>query len=453
MQTLPIITKRTQIDVQGINGQPIFSYYQQLLGLLKKEGQHEGLLHLFAEPVTNVLRGEVSWVTKLDGPVRHFDTLSADEKLDVAKALTQACSSVRRIADKVAAGTGASAAYGSQALCAMLSTPDALASLFMVGDQLVLTQWGCIPYGAKASDHNIDTRFAEVFKPAAKVIASQKAAEVATQRDARTPARSFGFVAIAQWLTLAALCLLLFAGLFYKQWFTILDPGPSVLVEEGLRTRIAELWGKVEKKSAMCFPPAPIQPPVVATPPVVTPPPVAIPEPPVITTPPVAIQEPPATVTSGEIDRRLKENAVVQGKFVNVTLAWKNQADLDLIVVEPGGVVISMYDKDVVKSPSGGSLDIDANACQKMSGCPSRPDPVENISWNVKPPAGRYDVYVALFSANVARAQRENIPYTVVVTIDGKKTSYEGLINTTDMVCGDRCRSKDKIKVASFVIP
>lgn len=441
MQTLPIITKRTQIDVQGINGQPIFSYYQQLLGLLKKEGQQEGLIHLFAEPVINVLRGEVSWVTKLDGPVRPFDALSPDEKLSVAKTLTQACVTVRRLADKVETGAGSSAAYGSQALRAMLSTPDALASLFMVGDQLVLTQWGCIPYGTKAGDHNIDTRFAEVFKPAAKVIASQKAAEVAAQ----TPARTFGFTAIAQWLTLAALCLLLFAGLFYKQWRTVLDPGPSVQVEEGLRTRIAELWGKVEKKSAICFPPALVQPPVVTTPLVVTPPPVVI--------PPVAVQEPPATVTSGEIDRRLKENAVAQGKFVNVTLAWENQADLDLIVVEPGGVAISMYNNNVRKSPSGGSLDIDANACQKMAGCASRPDPVENISWNIKPPAGRYDVYVALFSANVERNQRENIPYTVVVTIDGKKTSYEGLINTTDMVCGDRCRTKDKIKVASFVVP
>lgn len=439
MQTLPIITKRTQIDVQGINGQPIFSYYQQLLGLLKKEGQHEGLIHLFAEPVTNAMRGEVSWVTKLDGPVRPFDSLSADDKLGAAKTLTQACAMVRRVADKVETGTGSSAAYGSQALRAMLSTPDALASLYMVGDQLVLTQWGCMPYGAKASDHNIDTRFAEVFKPAAKVIASQKAAEVAARTPAQTPARTFGFLAITQWLTLAALCLLLFAGLFYKQWLTVLDPGPSEQVEEGLRTRIAELWGKVEKKSDVCFPPAPIQPPVVIAPPVVT--------------PSVTIQEPPATVTSGEIDRRLQENSVAQGKFVNVTLAWKNQADLDLIVVEPGGVAISMYDNNVRKSPSGGSLDIDANACQKMSGCSSRPDPVENVSWNVKPPAGRYDVYVALFSANVPRDQRENIPYTVVVTIDGKKTSYEGLINTTDMVCSDRCRSKDKIKVASFVIP
>jgi hypothetical protein len=241
------------------------------------------------------------------------------------------------------------------------------------------------------------------------------------------------------------LFLLLLAGLFYKQWLTVLDPGPSVQVEEGLRTRIAELWGQVDKKSAACFPPAPIRPPVVTTPPVITTPP--------IVTPPATTQEPPATVSSGEIDRRLKENAVAQGKFVNVTLAWKNQADLDLIVVEPGGVAISMYDNNVRKSPSGGSLDIDANACQKMSGCASRPDPVENISWNVKPPAGRYDVYVALFSANVAKDARGNVPFTVVVTIEGKQTNYEGVIQAADMVCADRCRSKDRVKVASFVIP
>jgi len=424
MQTLPIITKRTQIDVQGINGQPIFTYYQQLLSLLKKEGQHEEWAHLFAEPVTNVMRGEVSWVTKLDGPVRPFDTLSADEKLKVAKTLTQACGIVRRVADKVETGAGSSAAYGAQALRAMLSTPDVLASIFMVGDQLVLTQWGCLPYGAQAHDHHVDARFAQVFKPAAKVIASQKVAQAAAHSSPTT----LGLVGVAQWLTLAALSLLLLAGLFYKQWLTVLDPGPSVQVEEGLRTQIADLWGKVEKKSAACVSAMPTQAPVT-------------------------IQETPATVTSVEIDRRLKENSVAQGKFVNVTLAWKNQADLDLIVVEPGGRAISIYEDHVRKSSSGGSLDIDANACQKMSGCQSRPEPVENISWNVKPPAGRYDVYVALFSANVGSDQRENIPYTVVVTIDGKKTGYEGTINATDMVCGDRCRSKDKVKVASFVIP
>jgi hypothetical protein len=121
--------------------------------------------------------------------------------------------------------------------------------------------------------------------------------------------------------------------------------------------------------------------------------------------------------------------------------------------VEPNGGAISMYNDDVRQSPSGGSLDIDANACQKMSGCASRPEPVENISWNKKPPSGRYDVYVNLFSANATLANREDIPYTVVVTVDGKKTSYEGLIKTTDMVCGERCRSKVRQKVVSFNIP
>lgn len=433
MQTLPIITKRTQIDVQGINGQPIFSYYQQLLALIKKDGVDSGLIHLFAEPVTNVLRGEVSWVTKLEGSVRSFDVLSTEEKLTVAKTLSQSCDAVRRIADKVSTSAGPSAAYGAQALRAMLSTPDALASLYMVGDQLVIAQWGCIPFGQQASHHSIDARFAQSYTPAAKVIAAQQAAQV----PALTPSRRFDFVPLAQWMTLAALTVLLLAGLFYKQWSTVVDPGPSVQVEESLRKHIDQLWILVEKKAAACFPPAAPRPLVLEPSP----------------RPPLTTQVPSATVSTLEVDRRLKESEVAQGKYVNVTLAWKNQADLDLIVVEPNAGVISMYDDDMRKSPSGGSLDIDANACQKMFGCPSRPDPVENISWNKKPPSGRYDVYVALFSANVPLAQREDIPYTVVVTVDGKKTSYEGLIKTTDMVCGERCRSKVRQKVVSFNVP
>ena len=439
MQTLPILTKRTQVDVQGINGQPIFSYYQQLLGLLKKNSSGEDLSLIFAEPVTNVLRGEVSWVTKLEGPVRPFETWTADEKLQVAKTLSQLCAGVRQIADKVATGTGASASYGAQALRAMLSTPDPIASLFLVGDQLVIAQWGCLPFGVSASYQDIDTQFARSFKPATKVMADHQKALAATQSASST----FGLTGVLQWLVLGLLTLALILGLFYKQWLTIIDPGPNIQVEESLRTRIADLWVKVEEKSAVCFPPAPIQPPVSPT--------SAAPHSPATLLP--NVQEPPATVSTVEIDRRLKESAVTQGESVNVTLAWKNQADLDLIVVEPSGVSISMYDNDVRKSPSGGRLDIDANACQKMSGCPARPEPVENISWNKKPPSGQYDVYVALFSANVPIQQREDIPYTVVVTIDGKKTSYEGVIKVNDTVCGERCRSKVRAKVTSFVIP
>ena len=165
------------------------------------------------------------------------------------------------------------------------------------------------------------------------------------------------------------------------------------------------------------------------------------------------VPQPPATVSSAEVDRRLENNAVEQGKFVNVALAWADKADLDLLVVEPNGVTISMYDDHVRKSASGGSLDIDANACQGMSGCPYREDPIENISWNTKPPKGRYEVQVQLFSANELVQNRKTIPYTVIVTIDGKKTSYEGEVKVSDMVCQpDRCRSKVRQKIATFTI-
>ena len=84
MQTLPIITKRTLIDVKGINGQPIFSYYQQLVSLLQRDPSDRNLAVFFAEPVVNAMRGEVAWVTKLEGPIRSFQDLTPDEKLQVS---------------------------------------------------------------------------------------------------------------------------------------------------------------------------------------------------------------------------------------------------------------------------------------------------------------------------------------------------------------------------------
>jgi hypothetical protein len=432
MQTLPLITQRTRTDVIGINGQPIFSYHQQLLSLLKKEGGDQSLALSFAEPVTNVLRGEISWVTKLEGPVRAFDVLTPEQKLEVVKRISQLSQQVRSVADKVAAGAGASSAYGAQALRGMLSTPDALGSTFMVGDQVVLAQWGCVPYGEKLGNFDVDRSFAQAFKPAEKLIAAEQ--------KALAPASAIGFATVFRWLVLAGLALLLLLGIFHRQWLSVIDPGPSIAAEEAARARVAELWSKVDEKALMCFPPA-----------------VVAPEPAnVVPTPIPGVVEPPGTpttVSSSEIERRLEENSVAQGKYVNVALAWKSQADLDLIVTEPSGVSISMYNNNVRKSPSGGSLDIDANACTKMSGCPVRAEPIENISWNQKPPSGQYQVSVALFSANTPVDQRVDIPFTILITVDGKKTTHEGVIKVSDMVCGDRCRSKVRMKVASFNIP
>ncbi|MFZ4711686.1 MAG: hypothetical protein ACOYMH_17790 [Zwartia sp.] len=433
MQTLPIITKRTLIDVKGINGQPIFSYYQQLVSLLQRDPSDRSLAVFFAEPVVNAIRGEVAWVTKLEGPIRSFQDLTPDEKLQVSSLINQKCLRVRAIAEKTGASATTSSAYGAQALLAMLSTPDALASIFMVGEQLVVAQWGCMPYGEKTGAFDLDSQFSKAFAPGAKVIAFENAALASS-------ASLVGSNNWWRWLVLALLTLLLVVGLFHKQWLAVIAPGPSLEVENGLRARIAQLWDKIGDKAGACFPP------VARTIPAPMPAPAPAPV-------PLRAPEPLATVSTTEIDKRLEQNAVAQGKFVNISLAWADRADLDLLVIEPSGVKISTYDDGTRKSPSGGSLDIDANICEAMSGCPYKDEPIENISWNQKPPSGRYEVRVALFSANELMQNRRPIPFTVVVTLDGKKTSYEGVVNVSDMVCSaERCRTKTQFNVTSFTI-
>jgi hypothetical protein len=439
MQTLPLITKRTLIDVKGINGQPIFSYYQQLVSLLQRDPSDRGLPVFFAEPVVNAIRGEVAWVTKLEGPIRSFHELTPDEKLQVSSQINKKCLQVRAIAEKVGASASSSSAYGAQALLAMLATPDALASIFMVGEQLVIAQWGCVPFGDKSGVFDLDAQFSKAFAPGAKVIASENAALASA-------AVATGSGNWWRWLVLALLTVLLVMGLFHKQWLAVISPGPTLEVENGLRTRIAQLWDKIGDKAGACFPPIARVTPAPA--PTLTPAPIPAPTP-----APFSAPAPPATVSSDEIDRRLERSAVTQGKFVNISLAWTDRADLDLLVIEPSGVKISTYDDGVRQSPSGGSLDIDANVCEAMSGCPYRDEPIENISWNQKPPSGRYEVRVALFSANELIQNRRPIPFTVVVSLDGKKSSYEGVINVNDMVCRpDRCRTKTPFSVTSFTI-
>lgn len=445
MQTLPLITKRTLIDVKGINGQPIFSYYQQLVSLLQRDPSDRGLPVFFAEPVVNAIRGEVAWVTKLEGPIRSFHELTPDEKLQVSSQINKKCLQVRAIAEKVGASASSSSAYGAQALLAMLATPDALASIFMVGEQLVIAQWGCVPFGDKSGVFDLDAQFSKAFAPGAKVIASENAALASA-------AVATGSGNWWRWLVLALLTVLLVMGLFHKQWLAVISPGPTLEVENGLRTRIAQLWDKIGDKAGACFPPIARVTPAPA--PTLTPAPIPAPTPAPAPAPaPFSAPAPPATVSSDEIDRRLERSAVTQGKFVNISLAWTDRADLDLLVIEPSGVKISTYDDGVRQSPSGGSLDIDANVCEAMSGCPYRDEPIENISWNQKPPSGRYEVRVALFSANELIQNRRPIPFTVVVSLDGKKSSYEGVINVNDMVCRpDRCRTKTPFSVTSFTI-
>jgi len=69
-------------------------------------------------------------------------------------------------------------------------------------------------------------------------------------------------------------------------------------------------------------------------------------------------------------------------------LTWWSHNDLDLYVMEPSGFVISYSNRN---SPTGGQLDIDANAaCSDTTD-----DPIENVFWPVgQAPEGTYTVWI-----------------------------------------------------------
>jgi len=163
MQTLPILTERDSVDVETINSQPIFSYYNRLVTLLERDTFDGGLSSFFAAPVIHLRLNGMSWATQHSGSVRSFNELNAAEKVAAAAQLKEKCRRVRAIANKVGASATTAAMYGEQALLGMLSTPNALGSIFMVGERVVVAQWGCKPLGDTEDALDLDVQLSKIF--------------------------------------------------------------------------------------------------------------------------------------------------------------------------------------------------------------------------------------------------------------------------------------------------
>jgi hypothetical protein len=75
---------------------------------------------------------------------------------------------------------------------------------------------------------------------------------------------------------------------------------------------------------------------------------------------------------------------------VQFTLRWDSTSDLDIAVTDPTGFLINFLN---TVSPSGGELDVDANAS-----CREENPPVENVFWPPgAAPAGTYTIEVKLY--------------------------------------------------------
>ncbi len=109
---------------------------------------------------------------------------------------------------------------------------------------------------------------------------------------------------------------------------------------------------------------------------------------------------------------------------IQVTLRWTTTDDLDLAVVDPFGSVVAYYSPSV---PSGGQLDVDANA-----GCFSSVtgSPIENIFWPPsQAPEGNYEVQVNLFQrCNTTGA----ISFEVRLLVQGDIQTFSGAVDDSN---------------------
>ena len=106
---------------------------------------------------------------------------------------------------------------------------------------------------------------------------------------------------------------------------------------------------------------------------------------------------------------------------IQVTLRWTSTDDLDLAVTDPSGQVVTYFNPNI---PSGGQLDVDANAACSGDGS----SPIENIFWPPsRAPQGNYSVEVNLFTR--CGGGSGPIPFTLTLLVQGNTETLQGTVD------------------------
>lgn len=466
MARLPLTTFRKEIEVRVVYGQSIFDLYYQIQRILNRESKE--FEFFFAEPIVNSVRGEIGWNTKAVGLIKSCRDFTDHDWQSVNNKLLSYSEQLKKLIKKLES-KGKNNSSGAEALRNMLMTPDLKDSLFLVGNTLVLTQWGCYKYGtdSKSADlfeqihkvpnsfkahhtnpepslENIDNYEAEHINEKhlerkAVDINSLSNVEVLEKQDSVDRKSTQNIISeeylqspdeeflgqpktnyLWRWLVLLILFLLLLLGIAIKYF----HQNNSLEIEKILRSEITSLWADVDKKTFECS--ANIESSSLAVP------------------------NDKNTISDLEIKNRQIQNNIDTKKSVNVSLAWNNKADLDLFILQPDGNFSSYMP---CSSNSCGHLDVDANRCDADStNCTSVvARPLENISWQDKMISGNYIVMVGMYSTNQNKSTLPIIPFTVQVTINGIMKSYQGQINPEDIKCGHVCGMMPR-KLTEFTI-
>ena len=160
MRQLPIQTKISEVEVTHVFGQPLFGLFGQVMRIFGRSADGAQLKNLFSEPSISKIERVIYWRTRVTGEVRLWADLSDAERFSATKKITLYCESIQNLCDVLTKEQGPNALI-VEALRCMLVSPGIEESLCLVGDQLVLTQWGCRPFGRQASDYDLKVQGAK----------------------------------------------------------------------------------------------------------------------------------------------------------------------------------------------------------------------------------------------------------------------------------------------------
>lgn len=300
MRKLPVTTRLDAFEVKPVARQPLFSLYDQTIRTLQREKGADSLKNFFAIPNISKSIQEVQWLTLATGPIRRWADLDPQEQLRAGEQIKENCKLIHEICQRLIKAQGVDSPT-VEALQNMQVTPDLQNSLCMVGDQVVLTQWGCRPFGTPPTDFNLEGQGKELVQkirkpvtpPPAEIISTPESTPptsvppepvppdpippeptppMPTPPDPTPPepippepqvdAPAKKRPVLWRWLVLLLLLLLLLLGLFLKKW-TYLAPY-DFAAEERHRAEITDLWNKIDEKSKACAAvpePKPVEPP------------------------------------------------------------------------------------------------------------------------------------------------------------------------------------------------
>lgn len=465
MKKLPLITNRSAVEIRGVYGQSVLDLYEQLHRLLLQETKSRVVGDLFAEPQVNSLRGEITWYTQATGAVQRFDELSETEQEQLWLRLTEVRDQIKAVGEQYIARGGQTAFSRADTFRAMLTVTDINCCLFSVGGQPVLCEWGCdqlghvdksldlwsigarrdVPVPVSGSAPGSDTlaalrqpapesvpepapdvpdqtpeppaprRAQQVPRAAPEVSREEPQAPRAKPLFAEPPPKRqevraappgrHAFIhsrkpgeplpqrtggedrAGCLWPFLKLLILALLLAILLAALLRACDGTPAVAAtpaqEQALRTEIAGLRERVSEIAEQC-------------------------------------ERSQAALTDTSLQQRLTREQRTLAGALSVALQWNGSHDLDLYVRDPSGRTTGPGAAGTKDTTSEARLNLDMNYLGNKESMSD--EPVEVITWEQAPPAGKYVAGVRLFrAASTAPDGNKAVEFQLVVTHLGKR--------------------------------